>query len=350
MPKIPLFFLAVLLILASPAMASEPSLVLVDENQGIYKSPKPIKCSEYEDLSGDPDVYRDGATYRMYCTGANWYTKSGAISGATSMDGYNWNTLAPAGRDQYTKSLLLLGKNDTWEHQLETADVIKFKNRYYMYYSGYPKIGWPENPGQIGVAVSNDGKDFKRLVNTPVLAADAQYYDGNGLYSPATIIVKDEMGKSALMMVYAGHNYKANKVSPGGIYVLGATSNDGITWKKQAKPLLAPSQNLPFMKEGVAEPDIIYASDGYYYLFFTANLGDDEKRLIAVARSQSPFGPYTVRKTPVLTATDSLFDKTGVLAPSVLIENGKLRMWYLTSDGDKHRTGYAEMPWPIKAW
>jgi len=30
-----------------------------------------------------------------------------------------------------------------------------------------------------------------------------------------------------------------------------------------------------------------------------------------------------------------------------VIEGGLLRLWYLTSDGDIHRTGYTEIPWPI---
>ena len=104
------------------------------------------------------------------------------------------------------------------------------------------------------------------------------------------------------------------------------------------------------MVNGVAEPEIVKGPDGNYYLFFTANLGDDETRLIAVAKGKSPLGPWNVRKMPVLTASPDLYDRKGVLAPSVILEAKRLRMWYLTSDGDKHMTGYAELPWPITDW
>ncbi len=345
MPKILPFLCACLLILAAhPAFASKASLVQVNKKENVYKLNQSVKCGEYMDLSGDADVIRDGNTYRMFCTGLDMDIMGGGISQSISNDGMAWK-IVTAEKEGPGKYLVLRGRKDTWEQQLETAEITKLNNNYFLYYSGYPAVGWPTNPGQIGVATSKDGIHFMRPSDKPVLAPGADWYDSNGLYSPATL-----KEGNTLIMVYAGHNYKPNAVSPGGIYVLGATSSDGISWKKSEKPVLSPSENFSFTKNGVAEPDLIKGGDGYYYLFFTGNLGDDEKRLIGVARSKSPFGPYQIRKEPVLTGTKGLYDETGVLAPSTIIENGKLRMWYLTSDGDKHRTGYAEMPWPLKGW
>jgi hypothetical protein len=305
-----------------------------------------VECSEYRDLAGDPAVLKDGNVYRIFTTGLDKVIQGGGISEATSPDGYHW-TLAPAGDAATGRGLVLRGRRNTWEHQLETAYAIKHGRTYFLYYCGYPSVGWPTNPGQIGVSTSTDGVHFKRHSTLPILKPAARGYDANGLYSPSVI-----HDGTRFLMVYAGHCYPNDATPPRvtpGIYILGATSPDGLHWLKCEAPVLGPSSQLPSMVNGVGEPALLQADDHQFYLFFTANLGDDEIRHIAVARSVSPFGPWQIRGEPVLVATPGTFDAKGVLAPSVLLEGGLLRLWYLTSDGDAHRTGYTEIPWPL-AW
>jgi len=341
--------LALLGLLAFPACEEESSAgpgELRQVHANLKKFSAPVECSEYRELAGDPAVLKDGDVYRIFATSLDKAIKGGGISQATSPDGLNW-TLASAGDEATGKALVLRGRNNTWEHQLETAFALKQHGTYFLYYCGYPTIGWPTNPGQIGVATSTDAVTFKRPFTDPILKPTPRGYDANGLYSPAVIFDNDQF-----VMVYAGHCYPNDKTPPHvtpGIYILGATSKDGLNWTKRPEPVLAPSDKLESMINGVAEPALVKA-DNQYYLFFTANLGDDETRHIAIARSNSPFGPWQIRKDPVLTSSPDTFDKKGVMAPSVLIENGTLRMWYLTSNDDKHMTGYAEIPWPLDGW
>jgi predicted GH43/DUF377 family glycosyl hydrolase len=320
--------------------AAQPKLVAI--SNGISKLNMPVKCGEYTELSGDAAVIKDGDIYRMVCTGLDKDIMGGGIAEATSSDGLNWQG-ARAGTEKTGLGLVLRGEHGQWDHQLETGYLFKREQTYLLYYSGYPEVGWPTNPGQIGVAVSKNGLHFKRIASHPVVAVTPEYYDANGLYSPVVFDFGANIG-----MIYTGHAYHTTKVTPG-IYLMGALSQDGINWQKTPVPVLSPSETYSFTRNGVGEADLLF-SDGFYYLFFTANLGDDEARVIAVARSLSPFGPYTIRPTPVLEGTPDLFDEKGVLAPSVLLENNKLRMWYLTSDGDRHMTGYAEITWPLEGW
>jgi predicted GH43/DUF377 family glycosyl hydrolase len=336
-------------------MRDEPGVLILLTNN-IKKLSAPVQCSEYTALAGDPCVIKDGGVYRIFYTGLDKSISGGGIGSATSSNGMDW-VIVDVANPKAGKGLVLRGVNDTWQHQLETAMAIKHDGQFFLYYSGYPKVGWPENPGKIGVAVSRDGVRFERPSAAPALDTSPEGYDANGLYSPSVI-----HDGARFIMVYAGHCYPgeygghsnkwrttASTAEPG-IYVLGATSPDGIHWTKCDKPVLSPSSSLPWLVNGVAEPDLIRAPDGQYYLFFTGNLGDDEARLIGVARGATPLGPWQVRPEPLLAGTPDLFDAKGVLAPSVLIEGGILRVWYLTSDGDRHMTGYAEMPWPLEGW
>ncbi len=329
--------------LSAQVAAPGPATLVAVPDSPVRKLSGPVKCGEYPELSGDPSVLRDGNQLRMFCTGLDKAIKGGGIAQATSPDGIRWTTV-PTGSAATGLGLVLRGRKGQWDHQLETANAIKFGNAYHLYYSGYPKVGWPKNPGQIGLATSTDGLVYTHAQATPVLAPTPNGYDANGLYSPVVFPFGNRLG-----MIYAGHNYKTTAV-PAGFYLVGAVSDDGVRWEKLADPVLSPAQDPWFLRNGVAEADVLHGPDGLYYLLFTGALGDDEKRLIGVARSAAPFGPYEVRRTPLLEGTKGMFDHKGVLAPSVILDGATLRMWYLTSDGDKHMTGYAEIPWPLTGW
>ncbi|MCA9009084.1 MAG: hypothetical protein KDB01_05025 [Planctomycetaceae bacterium] len=325
---------------------SQGQLINCDQ-VNVKKLAAPVVPGYFPLLSGDPAILRDGNLYRLFYTSPNLKRLQGAIGEAVSSDLMNW-TPVDAGSDAVGKELVLLGQVGQWNEQLETAFAIKHANTYYLYYCGYPRVGWPINPGQIGVATSTDGINFQHRLGKPVLSATPNNYDANGLYSPVVIRYENKF-----LMIYAGHCYASNRVTPG-IYLLSAASGNGLSWTKNPSPVLSPDPTVDWLQNGVAEPALCPGPDGNFYLFFTANLGDDQKRCIAVGRSRSPLGPYTIASRPVLSGTPGWFDEQGVLAPHVIIEQDKLRMWYLTSrlneSPEKHSIGYAEMPWPLAAF
>jgi hypothetical protein len=77
-----------------------------------------------------------------------------------------------------------------------------------------------------------------------------------------------------------------------------------------------------------------------YYLFIS---GDET---ICVARSSNIFGPYEVYPEPIIKREFS-WESTSAIAPTVLIENGKARMWYMgvvtSGTGADFAIGYAEV-------
>jgi beta-xylosidase len=72
---------------------------------------------------------------------------------------------------------------------------------------------------------------------------------------------------------------------------------------------------------------------------------------IAVARSLNYTGPWDVNPQPIVTAgTDpGAFDAGEVVAPSVLIEGNKVRLWFHGVNKNKNAIaiGYAESSWPL---
>jgi beta-xylosidase len=81
-----------------------------------------------------------------------------------------------------------------------------------------------------------------------------------------------------------------------------------------------------------------------YYLFIS---GDET---IGVARSKDIFGPYEVFPEPVM-KKEYGWESTASIAPAVLIENGKARMWYMGVDasdtGADFVIGYGEANFPF---
>ena len=300
---------------------------------GVMKLKSPLVVSLYSEVCGDPAILQDNKLNRIYFTTPNIKRLQGAIGEATSEDLKNWKQIG----------VVLNGNVGRWNEQLETPYCIKPYKKYYLFYCGYPKIGWPVNPGQIGCAVSDDGTKFQHRWK-PALTPTPNWYDANGLYSPIVVKVGTEY-----LMIYCGHCYESNLVTPG-IYLLSAKSKDIAHWTKNQSPVLSPDFTVNWMMHGVSEPAIVKVSDGLWYLFFTANLGDEQNRCIAVARSKDPLGPYNICKQPILYGTPGWFDEQGVLAPHVIISGKKLKIWYLTSnfgETEKHSIGYAEMAWPL---
>jgi hypothetical protein len=82
--------------------------------------------------------------------------------------------------------------------------------------------------------------------------------------------------------------------------------------------------------------------DGSWLLFFTGVR--EELRQIGIARGDSPFGPWEAESEPVVAPGPAgAFDAAGALAPFVVIEGDRMRMWYLgVGDPEDFAIGYAE--------
>ena len=292
--------------------------------------------------ASDPTIIREGGQLLMIATDLDTGTNRTDLVAATSSDGLAWHFAATGGPQA---GLVLLGRNGQWDENLETPELVRQGSTYFLYYCGYRDGGAPIKgfPAALGLATSIDGRQFRRVSGDPILRPTPGWYDNDAVYSPT--IVSDGSG---WVMLYVGHAYtKLDKIGGrGGVYLLAATSPDGIAWSKRPDPVISPGGALPWMRDGAAEPALIKAPDGTWYLFFTGLSGED--RVIGVARSASPFGPWQIDPAPIVAPSDAGFDARLVLAPYVIIDGSRARLWYLGSDdSERIRIGYAEAAWPI---
>jgi hypothetical protein len=307
---------------------------------GFSKTSNPV----YEGAltAADPDVIRDGDTLRMYYSSLVIENNEKLIlAGAKSIDGKQW---IPSDNNKVEKESVALDANPgTWDNHLEANAVVHDGNDIKMFYCGYEEeadvAGTIVAQGQIGLATSSDKIRFTRNSSEPILALGAtNAKDANALFSPTVIKEGD-----TYYMLYVG--YCIEDCAPAFIGILGATSADGINWTKLSNPILTGTdKNLPWA-EVIKEPDLVKGPDGLFYLFIS---GDHS---IGVARSENIFGPYDVYPEPIIEPTLS-WEGSDVIAPSVIIENNKVRVWYMgvKVDGSSadFSIGYAEADFPLK--
>lgn len=93
---------------------------------------------------------------------------------ATSKDGINWekhgqNPVFTHGIDKYDQC------------KVGGCDVVKVNGRYLQFYIGYENI----DNARICVAESNDGIDWKRIKQNPILSPTKGAWDSDAVYKPS---------------------------------------------------------------------------------------------------------------------------------------------------------------------
>jgi hypothetical protein len=292
-------------------------------------------------LVGDPSVMLDGPILRMVYNCFDTARKRGAVCEATSKDGLSWadlpNNDSPAGR-------LIKTRPGQWDDAQETPFMVKYRGEYLLYFVGYRDKGgfFKSFPAHVGMAVSRDGVNFDRPILDPVLKTTPGGYDNDAISSPSVV----EYG-SKLVMLYTAHCW-THCPQGTGMTLMSATSTDGRVWTKGERPVLTKA-DFPKAKDGMAEAEVARGPDGQYYLFFSLFYGDGNGHDIGVARAPSPFGPWDIDPEPVVRRSAGGFDAVGPVAPSVVFDGGRVRMWFHGfSKRNTIEIGYAEAPWPLR--
>ncbi|MCI4669456.1 MAG: family 43 glycosylhydrolase [Bacteroidia bacterium] len=267
-------------------------------------------------IAADPSILVVGDTTFMYYSAEN--QKIGLVISVDS--GKTWQSPDGNSNDDFG---VLNGRDDAWDQVLETVDVIRVGDEFWMYYTGYrpkDKDNKHVNNYEIGLATSNDGFKFTRHPQSLEKAilqrdtTDENTNDRHALTSPGVIL---DNGK--FYMIYAGWNVADNwRGANAGIRILGATSDDGIKWTKMDQVLLGPN-DVPYTPD-VNEASLIKSEDGYWYIPFSTD------KSIGIARSKSFESGYEVYPETIVPFGKGW--KGEVTAPDGFIEDGKLKLWY----------------------
>lgn len=209
----------------------------------------------------------------------------------------------------------VLGRGpDAWDSvDVLNPSVIRFRGGYLNLYSGFDGKIW-----RTGAATSRDGVAWKKTgqVLSPEGAEGNWATNGSALVEGGQILYWYAAGDPPLIAL--------------------ARSTDGVTFTKQAHPVLPLGPRGSFDERGVSDPYVIRRG-GFFYLYY---LGQDRaaRQRLGVARSSDGVEWQKLRSNPILEVGEpNSIDENGLGEPAVWSSGDFYWMLYTGRDRAEHR-------------
>lgn len=261
----------------------------------------------------DIAVLKESERYRMWFS---WRPKK-SIALTESSDGFRWS-----------RPEIVLGPTDRtdWENDLNRPAVVKRGEVYHMWYTGQA-----QGKSWIGYATSPDGKNWKRMSETPVLAATSAW-EKVAVMCPH--VIYDESLKKYRMWYSGGEQYEPNAIGY-------ATSQDGLTWIKDAhNPIFVPDRGHDWEKERVTACQVIQEAD--WHIMFYIGFRDIDHAQIGVARSKDGITNWQRHHAnPIIRTGEGKWDHDAVYKPYAIYDGTRWLLWYNGRHGGVEQIGVA---------
>jgi predicted GH43/DUF377 family glycosyl hydrolase/uncharacterized membrane protein len=258
-------------------------------------------------------VVYNGTSYMLYYEGRE--SSKWEIGLATSQDGLSWSKYSG-------NPVLTLGTSSAWDDAYVGNPIVIFDgNNYQMWYQGRRSgVGW-----KIGYATSNDGINWQKYSNNPVLNTG-----GGGSW--------EERDVGDPHVIYDGYEYKMwyTGVNTGSVKRIGfATSFDGKNWTKY-------SNNPVFQYSGgISSGDISVLSQNNQYLAWIMKI--QSSNTIEYLNSIQGTVWNIHQNNPMLQKGPSgSWDDNQVSAPFVIKKDKQYSMYYGGFSGSKVQIGLAK--------
>lgn len=286
----------------------------------------------------------------------------------------------PAGKFDYTRlarslarypdnPVIKVGKKGAWDDQTLGCFTVLDDGERFFFYSGGTQYGKPK---KIGMATSRDGIHWTKYENNPLFPGAMPYAikvsDAFRLYHPG----RDDAGRHGLLMRTSRDGFvwgKPQMVLAGGImdpcvvraaedrfhlYYCGggriarngkqvwefkaymATSEDGIAWKKEAKPALPLGPQGSWEEQSHAGPCVLKLADDFHmwYLGSGTYLG---KAAWRIGHATSPDGLSWTKSgdEPVLdVGKPGDWDGGTFMSFDIVFRDGRFLFWYAAAPGE----------------
>jgi predicted GH43/DUF377 family glycosyl hydrolase len=218
------------------------------------------------------------------------------------------------------------------------GSVIKVKNKYYMFYSRWPKASGHEawiTHSEIALASSNKPEGPYQHVKVIFKQRGKEYWDGICTHNPAVIYNKGKyylyyMGTTGTAPITpnfayskAWYNYRNNQRI--GVAV---ANHPEATWKRFDKPLLDVSKDsTAYDAMMVSNPAVTIDAKGKFILVYKQveknGTYQGGKVRFGVAFSNRANGPFIKHKSPILENTNPSAIKAWMIAEDPFIWNYK---------------------------
>jgi LacI family transcriptional regulator len=259
----------------------------------------------------DPTVLKEGAKFRMWY---GWRPKH-VIAYTESDDGINWSTPQVA---------LEPTNDDSWQSQLlDRQSVLKAHGRYEMFFSAQrtkpPNHAYVEGgSAAIGFAVSDDGLQWERVTNDPVLTATEPWEKATVM---CPCVIWDESEQIYKMWYSGGQHHEPDAIGY-------ATSKDGLTWTKcTANPMFIPDPANSWDGFKVAAPQVFLLDD--WYVMFYIGYFDEYHAQIGIARSRDGITNWFRHPAnPIIAPDHDTWDAQGCYKPFAVPDGDRWLLWY----------------------
>jgi len=201
-----------------------------------------------------------------------------------------------------------------WEDNLNRTCTMKnpIGDGWLMWYTGQAN-----NYSYIGVAKSDNGKDFYRFLDKPIISPETDFEN----ISTMNPFVMYENGKFR-MWYAAGESCEPNVICY-------AESDDGIVWNKYPKnPIFECNKEKEYEQNRIGAVDILKDEKGY--LMFYIGYRDVNTACVCVARSKNGIdGWVRYDKNPLVSPTPGAWDGEACYKPTVVKrKDGTYMLWY----------------------
>lgn len=291
----------------------------------------------------DPWIVRDEGRYRMWFTlvkDAFTERQTIGIAHAESEDGLRWKT---------NNEHVLAPNRGGWDSVgVETACVVRRPDGgWFMYYTA-PLSPEGNHHHGIGLATSDDGRKWIRHGTGPLLVGknewETPFQDSpngpriGGVLEPC---VHFDERKKVYRMWYAGLGKRPDEF---GKYRIGyAESEDGITWRRDQKPVFEPSAIGRWDDAITSHTHVAFEPDGKLHLFYFGSstrqyqeceeLGGAAMTPGSLGHAVSEDGRNWKRSSanPILSPRKDSWDSWAVGGPFVMWDQSQFRMWYFSN-------------------
>jgi predicted GH43/DUF377 family glycosyl hydrolase len=215
----------------------------------------------------------------------------------------------------YIYNPIITTSNSYYDSYGVTQPQIIVENGFYrMYYFGIV----PGARKYVLYAKSNDGIIWNKPFQNPVLnPGDSGSWDSWAVHPGAVFKDDDNQYK----MYYYGYSNQYDQWHIGL-----ATSVDGINWIKYPQPIIYATSGWEYQ---IGSSSIV-KKDGIYYLYYFGRSAPLYKIGVATSTDGINFTKYP--GNPIITNTAS-WEESGVIYPSVILENSLFKMVYTNSTG-----------------